>query len=268
MIKKSLNSVFLLIGLLFCGCTSGMASAINIIAVGDTLKYTYKTIKQRNADCGNKPDSSCTVADIKYPLFVNQSVLNAELKQTVLNVINKDNLKYKTINQAIIAFLKAYDDDKKKFITSIPYTLVISADVTWQGTGLTVIKTSKYSYEGGAHGSSCFTFLNWNLQTNRRITLKELFIANYREKLNKIAERIFRKQQNLADTASLLNGYFFNNGIFYLNNNFSITPSGLKFLYNEYEIKSYAEGTTELLIPYSQIKSLLKPNTVLAQYIK
>ena len=47
-----------------------------------------------------------------------------------------------------------------------------------------------------------------------------------------------------------------------------ITPTGLSFLYNEYEIKSYAEGQTTLFIPYTQIKSLLRPKTVVSQYLK
>lgn len=42
----------------------------------DTLTYIYKTIKQRAADCGNKPDSECTVVNIKYPVFKNQTILN------------------------------------------------------------------------------------------------------------------------------------------------------------------------------------------------
>jgi hypothetical protein len=50
--------------------------------------------------------------------------------------------------------------------------------------------------------------------------------------------------------------------------NFSVTPIGIKFLYNQYEIKPYAAGITELFIPYAQIKSLLRPNSVVTQFIK
>ena len=56
--------------------------------------------------------------------------------------------------------------------------------------------------------------------------------------------------------------------MFALNDNFLVTPVGIRFLYNEYEIKSYAEGQTELLIPYNKIKSLLRPQSVVSQYLK
>jgi hypothetical protein len=47
-----------------------------------------------------------------------------------------------------------------------------------------------------------------------------------------------------------------------------LTPVGIRFLYNQYEIKPYAAGQTDLVVPYTQIKQLLKPNTVIAQYLK
>jgi hypothetical protein len=86
--------------------------------------------------------------------------------------------------------------------------------------------------------------------------------------LTKVADSIFRKQENLTPTASLKNDYFFKGDQFSLNKNFLITPLGLKFLYNQYEIKPYAAGQTVLDIPYAQIKTLLQPGTVVDRYIK
>jgi hypothetical protein len=42
----------------------------------------------------------------------------------------------------------------------------------------------------------------------------------------------------------------------------------LRFLYNQYEIKPYPAAETNILIPYSQIAPLLRPNTVITQYSK
>ena len=98
--------------------------------------------------------------------------------------------------------------------------------------------------------------------------LSDILIDGYQQPLNKLAERVFRKQEKLADTASLTHGYFFKDDLFSVNDNFLVSPTGLLFYYNEYEIKPYVAGPTELLIPYSKIKSLLRPNTVVAQYHK
>jgi len=62
-------------------------------------------------------------------------------------------------------------------------------------------------------------------------------------------------------------GFWFNEGNFKLNDNFLITTDGLKFFFNSYEIGPYAIGTTELLIPFSRIKNILKDNSVLKKFI-
>jgi hypothetical protein len=85
--------------------------------------------------------------------------------------------------------------------------------------------------------------------------------------LTTIGEKIFRLQEKLSDTGSLSN-YIFEHGKFTLTNNFLITPIGIHFLYNEYAVRAHSDGPTELLIPYIQIKPLLRPNTVISQYIK
>lgn len=43
------------------------------------------------------------------------------------------------------------------------------------------------------------------------------------------------------------------------NGNICITPTGINFVYNPYEIASYADGIITLFLPYSQMKDLLKP---------
>ena len=84
--------------------------------------------------------------------------------------------------------------------------------------------------------------------------------------LTAIGESIFRKDENLSSTANLENEYFFENSKFYLPQNFYISDKGLVFLYNPYEIKPYVAGTTELIIPFSSLKNIVKPNTILSSY--
>ncbi|MBS1529249.1 MAG: DUF3298 domain-containing protein, partial [Bacteroidetes bacterium] len=165
-------------------------------------------------------------------------------------------------------FIKAYlDDDQRKSNPHMVYTLESSATVVRQDSSLATIQIDRYMYAGGAHGSTYTGFINWNTKAGKEISLDDLFAPGYGSKLTAIAEKIFRKDEKLSDTSSLRN-YFFQDQKFALNDNFLITPVGIRFLYNEYEIKSYADGTTELLIPYTQIKSLLRPHTVVSQYIK
>jgi hypothetical protein len=137
-----------------------------------------------------------------------------------------------------------------------------------QDSSLVTLEVGGYTYQGGAHGATAIVFINWDSKANKSISLNTIFNAGYQSKLTGIAETIFRKDEKLSNTSSFADDYFFKDDKFALNDNFTITPLGIRFLYNEYEIKPYAAGTTNLFIPYSQIKSLLRPNSVVTKFIK
>jgi hypothetical protein len=66
---------------------------------------------------------------------------------------------------------------------------------------------------------------------------------------------------HLLDTASLLeHGFEFPRNKFKLNDNYGFTRDGIVFVFNSYEIASYAEGPTEIIIPYKKIRDWLNTN--------
>lgn len=232
----------------------------------DTLLYQYKTYKQRAADCGIKPDSGCTVVLFKYPTFPADAALSDTVRHrtaTLFDVYKKTDTSFKAFADK---FMLAYQQDMVNRNAKMIYTLQTKATIIRQDSSLVAMEISGYSFQGGAHGSSLTTFLNWDTKAHKHLSLSDLLIDNYKQPLDSVAEKIFRKQENLSDNESLKNNYFFAKDQFSLNNNFLVTPTGLRFVYNEYEIKPYAAGKTELFIPYAQIKTLLRLNTVISQY--
>jgi hypothetical protein len=262
-------------GIFFCFIAFGMTSCMWGVpkkekhAISkDTLLYTYKVFRQQAADCGDKADSNCTVIKFNYPLFKNQKALNDSVINKLLSLFGENNKTDTSLQQLAKTFLTNYQNFKQDRKYPVTYTVDGYAKVIRQDSSLTVLQAGGYSFQGGAHGASFTYFINWNTKANKAISLNDLFKVGYADKLKSIGEADFRKNEKLSDTTSLANGYFFKNNKFELNNNFSVTPLGIRFLYNQYEIKPYAAGTTDLFIPYSQIKSLLRPNTVVEQYIK
>ncbi len=236
--------------------------------VKDTLAYTYQYIKHRADDCGNKPDSGCTVVTIKYPVFKNEPALNDTII-TKLGGLFNENKSVVNLEAVSTSFLKSYADFKKEDQRKdIFFTLATYATVLRQDSSLTTLEVGGYDYNGGAHGNTTIHFINWNNKAKKNIKLNDLLTDGYEKQLTSVGEIIFRKNENLNTTASLKDDYFFKDGKFALNNNYLITPEGIRFLYNNYEIKPFAAGRTVLLIPYIQIKYLLRPNTVVTQYIK
>ncbi|MGV8879164.1 MAG: DUF3298 domain-containing protein [Sphingobacteriaceae bacterium] len=265
--KKPVLLVLLVIGLCF-GCNQSQNTGSETTTTRDTLNYTYKNIKERAASCGDQPDSNCTVASFFYPAFdPAQQKLEDSVQRKLITLYNTEKASQTLPEQA-----KKFVADHEAFIKSDPrgnqvWTLDGKAKVLRQDSSLITIAVNGYSYAGGAHGSSGFFFVNWNTRADQQIALKDLLDAGYLEKLNQVAEHIFRQNEQLSDTVSLANSYFFENDRFHLNDNFLVTPEGLKFIYNQYEIKPYVAGITELIIPYAEILPLISKNSILQQFI-
>lgn len=256
----------LLFGVLpwFASCQWGVPHSTKPAVTRDTLVYSYKNIDERASDCGNKPDTACSSAKITYPIFKEQSALNATITDSL--AYSPDQKPQGDLNQQAKDFIQSYMNNKgRKTNKDLVYTLESNASVIRQDSGLVTVQIDRYAEAGGAHGSNHTNFINWNTKASKAIVLDNIFIPGYNAPLTKVAEKIFRSEEKLSDSASLKN-YFFKGGKFALNDNFLITPVGIRFLYNEGEIKPYADGQTELLIPYAQIKSLLRPATVVSQY--
>jgi len=263
--------LFLFIVLPISACMWGKPNKQKSGINTDTLAYTYKTIKQRASDCGDQPDSGCTVAIVVYPEFKNSKTLNDSVKNRLFNLFWADTTPEADtdLQKYVSKFINVYEEGKNSpDVKGRIFTLQSGAKVIRQDSSLTTIEITGYMFQGGAHGATVTWLFNWNTKANKAITMNDIFKKDFEAKLNEIGDTIFRKQEHLSDTASLANDYFFKNNQFALNDNFMITPVGIRFLYNQYEIKPYAAGQTNLLIPYTKIKSLLLPHTVIAQYIK
>ena len=238
----------------------------------DTLKFHYQAIHERATDCAVKRDSACSTTNIKFPVFNNAIVLNDTVKKRLLALFDQylehpSKQNDTSFAQLSKSFLASYEKRQKEQPSRhMFYTLDSYAKVMRQDSSLTTLEFGGYEFNGSAHGATVVQYINWNTKTNKNLKLTDLLIDGYEKPLNQIAEKIFRKHEELSDSASLKPDYFFKDGKFALNQNFLITPLGLRFMYNIYEIKPYAAGRTPLLIPYAQIKNLLKPNTVISQY--
>jgi len=263
--------LFLFVVLLMNACNWGKPNNSPNGINKDTLAYTYQTVKQRASDCGNKPDSGCTVAIVKFPSFSNKGLLNDSVRNRLFNLFWVDSTVEADTDLQKYAreFVSVYDQNKNDpSVKGKIFTINSGAKILRQDSSLTTLEIGGYMFQGGAHGATVTEFLNWDTKANKSLALSDILVKDYKDKLNAVADTIFRHDEKLSMDASLAQDYFFKDNQFALNNNFLITPLGLRFLYNQYEIKPYSAGQTVLFIPYAKIKSLLLPHTVVSQYIK
>jgi hypothetical protein len=258
-------TILALIGISLAACNSAPKKEVADIFT-DTLTYQFKAVNSKADDCAGKPDSSCTTVKFKYPAFDNQPLLN-DTVVTGLAMLMDRQKGIAGLQRLTWQFLQDYKDFKKQDPKSVMFfTLDCKVNVVRQDSSLVGLEYNGYQFSGGAHGATFIKYLNWDVTGHKKLLLSDILKPGYGSELNKVAEKIFRKQENLTETASLKDNYFFKDDKFALNENYLITPLGLTFIYNQYEIKPYAAGQTKLTIPYSQIKTLLQPGTVVARY--
>ncbi|MFA6276445.1 MAG: DUF3298 domain-containing protein [Pedobacter sp.] len=238
----------------------------NDIAIVDTLTFTYDSVKiySRNVVKTTVKISDTTKAVITYPIFKNETLNNYILRQ-VFNYIGEDE-KATSYKDIATSFVKGYDDFHLQNATSAQaWWLIIDIKVLHQTNNYIALQYINSDYSGGAHPNTSFSYLNYNPKTNVTLTLDSLVATNQHEKLVSIAEAIFRKDEKLSATEQLTGKYFFRDDKFHLPENFYVSNKGLVFLYNPYEIKPYSEGITKLIIPFSALKGIAKPNTILTE---
>lgn len=181
----------------------------------------------------------------------------------------------KKINQTILKAVFELDFGEERYTTidelmnsvNAPqpyggYERVISSSFIMNDKDILSIDIGQYYYGyGAAHPNGDGYCYNFNTKTGEIITLDEILIPNYSTPLNRIGETYFIKEYGSEN-------WDFEVGSFELNTNFLITPTGLLFSFNRYEIGPYVMGVPSVFLPYSKISHLIKPNSLLKPWIK
>ena len=233
--------------------------------IDDSLTYRYDSIKvySKNPVSKDARVTDTAKAVISYPVF-SDTIVNNFLKKKITGMTDGEK-SYSTYESYGKGFINGFDDFQKDNKDRIQtWFLSIGTKVIRQQPSYLSFYTTYINFAGGAHPNSSFTYQNYNPETHQEITLDELLLPGSRPKLNEIAEKVFRANEKLSPAQSLKGLYFFENDVFKLNDNFTVTEEGLLFLYNPYEIKAYAFGVTKLLIPFKQLQGIAKPNSLLS----
>jgi len=271
--KKSLAALLLVTG--FYACNSDKKTDKNIDSAtttvtqnpSDTLTYTYDSVKvySKSPVSKNKQVTDTAKAIVTYPIFTDAAT-NKFVQDRVIGLTGKQEV-YKNYKQLTTGFIKEFDDFKSTNMGSEETWFEdLQVKVVANYPNYIAILHTYVDYKGGAHPNVLFTYFNYNPKTYQTITLDSLITTEGMPKLRSVAENIFRKNEQLPPNANLSDGYFFKDGIFSLAETFTLTKEGIKFLYNPYEIKSYAAGTTELIVPFSKIKDIMKQSSILSNF--
>ncbi|WP_412465473.1 RsiV family protein [Pedobacter sp. KLB.chiD] len=136
------------------------------------------------------------------------------------------------------------------------YTNNSQQSVNYNDNGYVVIDFLADAYTGGAHGNYSSTMFCLDVQNKKQLVLNDIIKIDSNT-LSGILERNLRKEYNIKAQEALTTVLF--DDFIKPNKNFYFNANGLAFMYNPYEVASYAQGQIVIFIPYSDVKHYLVP---------
>ena len=120
-----------------------------------------------------------------------------------------------------------------------------------------------YSYTGGAHGLGGSEYLTIDMTTHKVLTLSDIIEQKKLPEVKELLWRFYTDSGRIKDEDA-----FTKKTDFDVSKNFYLAHDGIHFIYDEYEIASYAEGEQDLVISWGllQLENLLMPDFVKQKY--
>jgi hypothetical protein len=126
---------------------------------------------------------------------------------------------------------------------------------------------------GAAHPNSYTDVVNFDLRNGKQLKLAELFKpgAKYLQALSAYCIQDLKKQSKQKGADGMLDDDWIQRGAGPDANNFrswTITRNGLGINFDSYQVAPYAAGPQSVLVPYSALKDIIKPDGPVAQFVK
>lgn len=223
---------------------------------GDISETLYSLDKKDSVD------SKLNYAFYSNPKFDWQDTINASIGKFLWSTSQFEkgpyvysDLTHRFFREILSSFKDMYTSDlnDSSFFGIWNYEATISIDTMLQN--YTQLSMNAYFYTGGAHPNSALNQLVVSEETHEIISWRS--IVKDEARFHKLAEKHFRKASGLSSSESLKDLYWFENGIFKCNENFSISKEGITFIFNAYEVAPYALGVIEFTIPMNELKKEL-----------
>jgi hypothetical protein len=230
----------------------------------DSSRYEIRTFERDSGNC-DEPRRNCAEVRLSYPDIIETPFVDAEhaLNAFILQALLKPRSGEERMEDpedlagSFFAEYRKIKQDMPDYGTG--WFLERNIGVLHNTPRILSLDLNEAVYTGGAHPNSRRVYVSLDVPTGMTITLSDILMDDQVKALNEIAEHEFRKLKQVAPDKGLDEaGFWFDDGKFELNDNFAITGEGLVFYFNSYEIASYADGPTRLVIPGEDLKPLLR----------
>ncbi|WP_392486826.1 PdaC/SigV domain-containing protein [Haloimpatiens sp. FM7315] len=191
--------------------------------------------------------------NINEPVF--SGLLNKKLQDKINKEVKDEILKSKAeIEKEAMDYYNSISQKEKEESKGPKYEFQVGYNVTEASDDVLSFSINYYSYTGGANGMPEKSYYNIDLKTGKRIEFKDLFkkSVDYKKVINSKINKEIAK--NSVDYFKGKAGFITvkDNQKFYLYN------GNLVVEFSKYEIAPGSTGMPKFVIPFSEIKNILK----------
>lgn len=235
---------------------------------GETVKIPVKLPECKGNTC---PDFTVERLQSNFP-FIDQLLDQQILEQLgkMLEVVDADapaastakstGAKSDLDSQAQLyadSFVKI-DEELKALSSSHQISLMIKPKILQPKGKLATVVLNSSSYLGGAHGATSQRYYNFDLANQKQVQLQDLLLPKQKVTLDKLAHEAFKTW--IVDSKLATDPKEYEQAWpFQVTDNFLLGEQGLILQYGEYDIGPYVVGLPRLVIPFSELQGVLKP---------
>jgi hypothetical protein len=132
----------------------------------------------------------------------------------------------------------------------------VATYVLYQQGNLLSLAYFRYSFSGGAHGNYGTTGASYDLRTGHRLRYDDIFRPAVDARLATLLGQAVRPLVGLAPSDPLDKQLFVKQ--MPVTHNVFLTNGGAVFIYQPYEVASYAQGELAVFVPLSKLRPLLR----------
>jgi hypothetical protein len=143
--------------------------------------------------------------------------------------------------------------------------LEVGYEVTAASKDFISVLFTFYGYmSGAAHPNTTTESFNYDLNRNAPVRLADLFTpnSNYLKVISDYAVAELKKLETVSNAEQGAGPKIENY------HSWNITPVGLRITFDNYQVGPYAAGAHMVVVPYSVLKPIIKPDGLLAQFSK
>jgi hypothetical protein len=216
------------------------------------VRVTPKVIKEANK-------AKHYTVDAEYPQIEGDARFD-NFNREARSLIAKDVAAFKTAET-----VEETDTGSETPAETQDSSLDIGYEIRYAKDDLISVEFSEGSYErGAAHGMTITTVVNYDVKNGKKLALADLFNpkSNFLSVISAYCIKDLRDQAR-KDKNSMLDEEMMKSGASPRADNYrawAITRKGLWITFDPYQVAAYAAGPQFVLVPYSALKDIIKPD--------